>query len=34
MSALENERWEIYAQGLAAGLSQGRAYTEAGYFPS
>jgi hypothetical protein len=34
MPALENERWEIYAQGLASGLSQGRAYIAAGYFPS
>jgi hypothetical protein len=28
---LENQRWELFAQGLAKGLTQGEAYLQAGY---
>jgi phage terminase small subunit len=31
MAILENQRWELFAQGLAKGLTQGEAYVQAGY---
>ena len=34
MAMLENQRWELFAQGIAKGLTQGEAYVQAGYKPS
>jgi hypothetical protein len=34
MAILENQRWELFAQGLAKGLTQGEAYVQAGHKPS
>jgi hypothetical protein len=34
MPILENQRWELFAQGVAKGLTQGEAYVQAGYRPS
>src|SRR5271165_2879982 len=34
MPILENLRWELFAQGIAKGLTQGQAYVQAGYKPS
>lgn len=31
MAALSNDRWEVFAQGLAKGLAVGEAYERAGY---
>ena len=31
MPMLKNQRWELFAQGLASGLTQGEAYVQAGY---
>ena len=34
MPILQNQRWELFAQGIAKGLTQGEAYIQAGYKPS
>ena len=34
MPILKNQRWELFAQGIAKGLTQGKAYVQAGYKPS
>lgn len=34
MPALQKQRWELFAQGIAKGLTQGEAYAKAGYRPS
>ena len=34
MPILENQRWELFAQGIAKGLTQGQSYVQAGYKPS
>jgi hypothetical protein len=34
MDILKNQRWELFAQGIAKGLTQGEAYVQAGYRPS
>ena len=34
MPILENQRWELFSQGIAKGLTQGEAYVQAGYRPS
>lgn len=34
MPALENQKWEIYAQGLARGMTSDAAHTAAGYRPN
>ena len=31
MPILKNQRWELFAQGIARGLTQGEAYVQAGY---